>query len=90
MCKGVLLMIKLETGVECTVDGNLFNNPPGSGKDRKVVTLLNVRQGGDQGKADVKPANGVPIIEIKGNINSGEFTATLEYGGAVPVEVNRV
>ena len=83
-------MIKLETGKEYIVDGNFYNNPPGTGKDRKVVELLNVIQEGNQVKADIKPANGMPITEIKGNTTTGEFTATLESGRIVPVEVNPV
>jgi len=80
-------MIQLKTGMKCNVDGNLYGNPPGSGVDRKVVKLLNVRQEGNQVKADVKPAGKMPITEIEGNTRSGEFTATLEHGGTVSIEI---
>jgi uncharacterized protein YacL len=83
-------MIKLGTGMECIVEGNFNNNPLGSGKDRKVVKLLNVRQEGNQVKADVKPAGKMSISEIEGNNSSGQFTATLEAGGTVPVEITPV
>ena len=90
MWKGVLLMIKIETGMEVTVDGNFYNNPSGNGKDRKAVILLNVRQRGDQVKADVQLGNGSPITTIEGSTSSDQFTATLGKGGTVPVKINPI